>query len=161
MSSKTALPGCMNCALARLLVCTLTSTALAAIVSSCSRKGVDALNSTTRTCGVCERVCVSVCECAGGEGGGSPLCQSWASNRAALLDVQYAAGSSATALHAHLAKLCQQRQQRRLVHHAPVGALALEGDHAGQWRAHGRGGQPILQGRQAGRERRSADLTAA
>lgn len=122
MISKTALPGCMNCALARLEVCTdtwrgkwreglipgawrqlltllspkgrmpddlasvsctcthcccacspasghsatntcvahppppLTSTPVDAITSSCVLKGVDALNSTTRTCGRASQV---------------------------------------------------------------------------------------------------------
>lgn len=50
MISNTALPGCMNWALARLEVCTETSTEVEAMVSSCWRKGVEALNSTTRTC---------------------------------------------------------------------------------------------------------------
>ena len=50
MSSTTALPGCRNCALARLDVWTLTRTAELAITSSCSLKGVLALNSTTLTC---------------------------------------------------------------------------------------------------------------
>ena len=50
MSSTTALPGCRNCAFARLDVWTLTKTAVLAMTSSCSLKGVEALNSTTLTC---------------------------------------------------------------------------------------------------------------
>ena len=49
MSSTTALPGCRNWALARLDVWTLTRTAVLAMTSSCSLKGVEALNSTTLT----------------------------------------------------------------------------------------------------------------
>ena len=50
MISITAEPGCKNCALARLEVCTLMNRPVSAMALSCVSKGVAAVNSTTRTC---------------------------------------------------------------------------------------------------------------
>ena len=49
MISNTALPGCRNCAFARLLVWVDTKTPVPEMILSCSSSGVLALNSTIRT----------------------------------------------------------------------------------------------------------------
>ena len=153
-SSTTAAPGRRNCALARLLVCTLTNTPAAAMASSCALKGVEALNSTTRTCTAPTH----------GQAF-SPISRHEMPVKKALhehafgwllmlhgmrrgMRLQHGLGKALGRMEAEerngkparLPKLGQQREEALLVDDAPVGALALEGDHPrqrlpGRWRA--------------------------
>ena len=122
----------------------LTSTLVEAMVSSCVLKGVDALNSTTRTC--CGREGRGLRGMVGRyalETGVEP--HTTASSRLTNLHLATATAitrrraapttthASMPHSHAHLPKLRQHLEQLRLVHHPPVGALALECDHAWQW----------------------------
>lgn len=165
MISNTADPGCMNCELARLEVCTETSTVVDAIVSSCSRKGVEALNSTTRTYAVGSRTramaaCHTVQERSGAQQRRHGFMQHEQARELAA-EAGEGGGCAARAMArphttphppAHLAKLAQHVKQLWLIDHPPVGALALEGDGAGQRLAQLGGRQAVLRSTWAGWE---------
>ena len=216
MISITAEPGCKNCALARLEVCTLMNRPVSAMALSCVSKGVAAVNSTTRTCTAQTHqptlsskllsistdqmlagspwLCVLgqpraiemqphglhalphmglpplVLESSGRQSHIMPatLCSCGPGSRGLSLVHQLhrdqpcsriGAGVQLVAVHQHgpsqvssvqtgfayLSKALQHGDEAVLVHHPPVGGLALEGDDPGQLGAPGRGWQPCPQ----------------